>query len=99
MSRIIFLKDLATDQFSPRKSQRSAFKLHSRKAEIFALLFVPLDRKSIRASPRRKLKSHSFRAFKIRSQLHKVPVRNRPADCLAGFDWMTLNKWLHNEKN
>ena len=71
MGRINFLKDLATEQFSPRKSQRSAFKLHSRKAEIFALLFVPLDRKSIRASPRRKLKSHSFRAFKMRSQLHK----------------------------
>ena len=89
MGRINFLKDLAFEQFSPRKSQ-----LQSRKAEIFALLFVPPDRKSIRASPRRKLKSHSFRAFKMRSQLHKVPVRNRPADCLAAFDWMTLNKQM-----
>ena len=67
----IFLKDLALEQFSPRKSQPSAFKLLSRKGEIFALLFVPPDRKSIRASPRRKLKSHSFRAFKMHSQLHK----------------------------
>ena len=71
MGRINFLKDLTLEQFSPRKSQPSAFKRLSRKGEIFALLFVPPDRKFIRASPRRKLKSHSFRAFKMRSQLHK----------------------------
>ena len=47
--RINCLKDLALEQYFPRKLQHSAFKLHSRKAEIFALLFVPPDPKSIGA--------------------------------------------------
>ena len=60
----------------PPKSHRSAFKLCRKKVERYTLLFVPHDRKSIQkarsyiASPRRKLKSHSFWTVKMRRRIH-----------------------------
>ena len=75
-----FERAQAPEQFSPRKSHRSDFKLRSKKVERFMLLFLPSDRKSIPrpgASPRRKLKSLSSWTVKMRSKIHTCQ-----ADCL-----------------
>ena len=67
----IFQKAPAPEQFCPRKSHRSAFKLCSRKAERFTLLPIPRDRKSIQMAwnePSKKLKSHSFWTVKMCSK-------------------------------
>ena len=75
-----FERALAPEQFCPRKSHRSYFKLRSKKVERFMFLLVPSDRKSIPrpgASPRIKLKSLSSWTVKMRSKIHTCQ-----ADCL-----------------
>ena len=59
----IFWKAPAPEQFFPRKSHRSAFKLRSRKAERFIFLPIPRNQKSIQMAwneSSKKLKSPSF---------------------------------------
>ena len=85
----------APQRFFPRKSHRSAFKLRRRRVERFKLLnifsYLPIENPSVRlwASPRRKLKSHSFWTVKMYSKIYTCQPETVPL--IASF-WLDIAK-------
>ena len=84
--------------FFPKKSNCSAFKLHSLEVKRFTILLVPSNWKSIQVAwsyPLKKSKSHSIQATGMRSKIHTCQPQT--VLLIAPFWLENIRQWpTHN---